>query len=175
MFLISLVPFNVCETYNDEQTSLVLLRDRPSYIWSRIFDALWHFTCMYWKILKLDGQLFIFAVRFLLLALSTLCIISAHCIVSILRARSQLFPWDVSLFILSLFFLTYYTCDLRGHNSRNRRWRNSYISVSVTTFSLLERIAWINLHEFPCILYFSLAFASYISLPHTWVVLTGGS
>ena len=45
MFLISLVPFSVCETYNDEQTSLDLLRDRPSYIYSRVFDALWHFTC----------------------------------------------------------------------------------------------------------------------------------
>ena len=72
---------------------------------------------MYWKILKLGGQLFIFLVRFLLIVLSTLCIISTHCIVSILRAPSQLFPWDVSLFMLCLclFFLTYYTCDRRGH------------------------------------------------------------
>ena len=70
---------------------------------------------MYWKIWKLGGQLYIFPVRFLLIVLSALCMISAHCIVSILRAPLQLFPWDVSLFILCLFFLTYYTCDLRGH------------------------------------------------------------
>ena len=108
--------------------------------------------------------MFIFPVRFLLIVLSTFCIISAHCIVSILRAPSQLFPWDVSLFILCLFFLTYYTCDLRAH-SRNRRWRNSQISVSVTTCCLLQRTALINLREFPCILYFSLAFASCISYP----------
>ena len=44
------------------------------------------------------------------------CIISTHCIVSILCSPPpQLSPWDVSLFILCLFFLTYYTCDLTGH------------------------------------------------------------
>ena len=53
MFLISLVPFNVCETYNDEQTSLALLHARPSYIWSRVFDALWHITCTVLKDFKI--------------------------------------------------------------------------------------------------------------------------
>ena len=106
------------------------------YFVKRVFGALWHITCMYWKILKLGGQLFIFPVRFQLIVSSALCIISTHGIVSILRAPSQLLPWDVSLFILCLFFLTYYTCDLQGHIAETEGGVTP-ISVSVTTLSLL--------------------------------------
>ena len=80
MFLISLVPLSVCETYNDEKTSLALLRVRPTYVWSRVFDALWLITCMYCKTLKLGPPVFL---------LFPVCKIPTHCIAQVAQARNM--------------------------------------------------------------------------------------
>ena len=96
MFLISLVPFSVCETYNDEKTSLALLRVRPAYVWSRVFDALW--LMAYYVYVLSDFK--IGSASFLLFPF---CKIPTHCIARVAQARNMRY-WRTSTLLRNIDF-----------------------------------------------------------------------